>query len=119
MPRWIARHLLLRVFVETYVRHRVIVAAVAETAAHDPRVRTFLEARIDVLVEHLATHLSDGRTTGLVRADVDPQATAVWVAALLERGLHKMLGPGLTDDTDRTVDGLTGLIWNAVYRATA
>ena len=107
----------LRGFVETYVTHRVVLAAIAETAAHDPRVESFLAGRLDELVRHLAEHLAEGRATGFVREAVDPPATAVWVAALLERGLHQMLGPGRPDDVERAVDGLSGLLWNALYRS--
>lgn len=106
----------LRGFVECYVTHRVVLAALAETAAHDPRVESFLAGRLDELVRHLAEHFTDGRETGLVRSVVDPPATAVWVAALLERGLRQMLGPGRPDDIERAVDGLSCLLWNALYR---
>lgn len=109
----------LRGFVETYVAHRVVLAAIAETSAHDPGVEAFLGERLDVLMQHITDHLEAGRESGLVRESVDPPATAVWLSALLERGMHQLLGPGRPDDVDRAVDGLTGLLWNVLYRDAA
>ncbi|WP_205698864.1 TetR/AcrR family transcriptional regulator [Conexibacter sp. SYSU D00693] len=109
----------LRRFAATYVQHRVIVAAIAETAPHDARLGELLDTRLDQLVRELAGHLAAGQERGLVRRSLDPEPIAVWVSALLERGLHQLAGPGTPAEPDRAAAALAPLLWNALYREPA
>jgi AcrR family transcriptional regulator len=109
----------LETFVRVYVEHRVVVAAIAESAPHDPRLLDFLDSRLDLLVAAIAAHLDAGRAAGLVRPSVDPRGTAVWVSALLERGWHQLVGPGTAPDPERGLNALTVLLWNGLYRQAA
>ncbi|HYF24203.1 MAG TPA: TetR/AcrR family transcriptional regulator [Baekduia sp.] len=106
----------LRRFAGVYVEHRVVAAAIAETAPHDPRIRALLDERLDQLMAAIAEHLEAGRASGLVRPDADARALAVWLSAMLERGWAHLAGPGTPPDPERGLDALTMLLWNGLYR---
>jgi AcrR family transcriptional regulator len=74
-----------RVMVEVFVR-----------ATYDPEVRAWVGAALDEFRRGLADMVRRTRSDGQVPADLDPEAAAVLLAALLDGLLlHRLVEPGL------------------------
>jgi AcrR family transcriptional regulator len=108
-------HKALRVPIDTYRRHRTILATVAETAAYEPRVREQQQLLIGNVVAALADYIRSAQRAGVADPALDAQSTAPWLIAMLERGLHQLIGDADDKETERLLDSLTDIIWRVIY----
>jgi len=81
--------------IETYYQHRTLLAAVIDTSASEPALR-----------EHYY---------GMIIPELDPQGTAPWLAWMIERGLHQLLGRTGEPDLHDLADNVTAIIWRLFY----
>lgn len=99
---------------EEYARHRYMLAAVAEAAAYDERVRAQYAGVMEHRFDDMATSFRDQQLAGLIAPDLDVEAVAPWLAWMIERGLYQ-----LTGDPDKPVaeylDGMTTIVWETLY----
>jgi TetR/AcrR family transcriptional regulator, ethionamide resistance regulator len=95
--------------------HRAVLEAVADTAAHDPRVRSRQQALIGQVVGNLARHIADAQAAGSACPDLDPRHTAQWLIWMHERGLHQLVGPAPADEVEPLLAALTGIVWRTLY----
>jgi AcrR family transcriptional regulator len=96
-----------------YARHRHMLAAVAEAAAYDERVRAQYAGVMEHRFEDMSTSFRDQQRAGLIAADVDVEAVAPWLAWMIERGLYQ-----LTSDPEKVaahLDGMTTIVWETLY----
>jgi TetR/AcrR family transcriptional regulator, ethionamide resistance regulator len=106
----------LRVPVDTYRKHRTILATVTETAAYDPRVREQQQHLIDQVVSGLTSYITDAQGSGTVEATLDASRTAQWMVWMFERGLYQLIDGADDDETERLLDALTDIVWRVIYR---
>jgi AcrR family transcriptional regulator len=106
----------LRVPVDTYRRHRTILATVTETAAYDPRVRGQQQHLVDQVVSALTSYIADAQRSGMVEATLDANRTAQWMIWMFERGLYQLIAGADDDETERLLDALTDIVWRVIYR---
>jgi AcrR family transcriptional regulator len=96
--------------------HRAIMEAVADTAAHDPRVRERQLLLITDVVANLARHIASAQQVGSACPDLDPDRTAQWLVWMLERGLHQLVGPAGAGETEQLLEALTDIVWRTLYQ---
>jgi TetR/AcrR family transcriptional regulator, ethionamide resistance regulator len=101
--------------IQTHLRHGLILAAVAENAGTDERVRTRQARLIDGLSHDLAGHISDAQQAGSACPDVDPERTAKWLMWTFDRALYELVTPAEPAETDRLLDAVTLIIWRTLY----
>jgi TetR/AcrR family transcriptional regulator, ethionamide resistance regulator len=101
--------------IETYRDHSRLLAAVAQTASYDPAVRHAYDANVGMAAAAIAGHIRAGQRSGGVEQDLDPDGAGACLAWMIERGLHKQVGPASDPRTERVAKALTALIWNALY----
>jgi AcrR family transcriptional regulator len=109
-------HRALRAPIDTYRKHRTILATVVETAAYDPKVREQQQLMIDQVVSALAGYIADAQRVGAVEATLDASRTAQWMVWMFERGLHQLIGAADDDETDLLHHALTDIVWRVIYR---
>jgi AcrR family transcriptional regulator len=101
--------------VDTYVAHRMLLAAVVEAATYDERVRERFGEMLQQAVAGLAAHIRAGQRDGYVRADLDADGVAAWLTWMAERGLFALVGPADASTRARLVDALTEILVNVLY----
>jgi AcrR family transcriptional regulator len=101
----------------SHLRHRSTLAAVAEAASYDPRVRAEYDASMARRFEEMERGFRGQQAEGGVRADVDPAQVTPWIGWMTERGLFQLLGDGLAS-VDSHLEGMTTVIWNTLYEGT-
>ena len=99
----------------TYRAHSILMAAIVDTSTYDPSVRAELHKLIVGGQEELAEQIQRGQNAGKVRAELDPERTAGWLAWMVEHGLHELVRE--TDDQEARKLGraLSRILWNALY----
>jgi TetR/AcrR family transcriptional regulator, ethionamide resistance regulator len=98
---------------EEYARHRHMLAAVAEAAAYDERVRAQYAGVMEHRFADMSTSFRDQQLAGLIAPDLDVEAVAPWLAWMIERGLYQ-----LTSDPEKVaehLDGMTTIVWETLY----
>ena len=106
----------LRAPLDTYRKHRTILATVTETASYDARVREQQQHLIDQVVSALTNYITDAQRSGTVEASLDASRTAQWMVWMFERGLYQLVGGADDDETERLLDALTDIVWRVIYR---
>jgi len=101
--------------VESYVEHRLLLAAVVETATYDDRVRERFGEMMSAAIEGVAAHLRDGQRAGFVRPELDADRVGAWLTWMAERGLFTLVGPADPAEHDALADALTEILWNVLY----
>ncbi|WP_280341875.1 TetR/AcrR family transcriptional regulator [Nocardia neocaledoniensis] len=105
--------------VEAYFTHRHILAAVAEAAAYDPRVRAQYGEVMARRIEFITEHFLEQQRQGAVRPDVDVPSVTPWITWMIERCLYQWLGHDTRDQSEFTTpdftEGLTSVIWYTFY----
>jgi TetR/AcrR family transcriptional regulator, ethionamide resistance regulator len=109
-------HTALRAPVDSYRKHRTILATVAETAPTDPRVREQQQHLIDQVVSALTSYIKNAQHSGTLDADLDANRTAQWLIWMIERGLYQLIDRADGDETERLLDTLTDIVWRVIYR---
>jgi TetR/AcrR family transcriptional regulator, ethionamide resistance regulator len=105
----------LRPAVEAYLTHKILLRAVAETAAYDERVREAYEALMAETIRRLAAHIKKEQRAGLAHTGLDPARTATWLVWMLERGLYQVVSVAPELAVDGWVDSVTEIVWRTVY----
>jgi AcrR family transcriptional regulator len=100
--------------VDAYVRNRPMLAAVAETAAYDPRVRAQYIDVMERRFEYLNIGFRAQQAAGFIPEDRDVAAVSPWLAWMIERGLYQLTGDGHEPSAER-LDGMTTVVWQALY----
>src|SRR5271163_2404346 len=98
---------------EEYARHRHLLAAVAESAAYDTRVRAQYAGVMEHRFQDMSTSFRDQQLAGIIAPDLDVEAVAPWLAWMIERGLYQ-----LTSDPAKVaehLDGVTAIVWETLY----
>ncbi|WP_084027707.1 TetR/AcrR family transcriptional regulator [Mycobacterium avium] len=104
----------LGTLVGAYRQHRHMLAAVAETAAYDPRVRAQYDRVMERRFEDMNVSFREQQAAGLIRADLDVTIISPWLAWMLDRGLYQLTGDS-HDQSDKRLDGMTTVIWQTLY----
>ena len=89
-------------------------AAIAEAAAYDPRVRAQYAVVMEHRFEDMTTAFREQQRAGLISADVDVAAVAPWLAWMIERGLYQLTGDSQNPSPER-LDGMTTVVWQTLY----
>ncbi|HYF24114.1 MAG TPA: TetR/AcrR family transcriptional regulator [Baekduia sp.] len=101
--------------VAAYRRHEALLGAVMDACGYDLGVREAFFAMVGEIEGDLARHLRDGRAAGALAADLDPDATAAWLIAMFERGLHLRVRGSTDADAERFTEAVTRLVFQGVY----
>ena len=105
----------LRPAIDAYLQHRILIRAVAETAAYDDHVRETYGALMSQTIDHLSAHITGQQARGLAAPELDPERTATWLVWMLERGFYQAVSIADPDAVEPWVESLTDLIWRMVY----
>jgi len=106
----------LRRTYEAFVPHKGVMASVVEVASYDPEVSKRYDTLVARSIDQAAAHIEEGIRDGFVAPDLDPRRTAAWICWMIERGLSYIGRPGNEAELEQWLDGLTGLVWNTLYR---
>jgi AcrR family transcriptional regulator len=112
---------LVRVFediLRRYREHRVLLAAIAETAAYDPVVHDFYTADLDAFEARVVADVVECQSAGLTDPDIDPAATSRIVVFGGQQAIvhHIAADPGSGDAA--FARQLAEIWWYGVYRRT-
>jgi TetR/AcrR family transcriptional regulator, ethionamide resistance regulator len=101
--------------VDAYRKHRHMLAAVAETAAYDPRVRAQYGEVMERRFEDMNVNFRAQQDAGLISADLDVTAVSPWLAWMIERGLYQLTSDSSVASAAR-FEGMTTIVWHTLYR---
>jgi TetR/AcrR family transcriptional regulator, ethionamide resistance regulator len=105
--------------VTEYARHQHMLAAVAEAAAYDGRVRAQYAGVMEHRFGDMSASFRQQQLSGLIDPDLDVEGVAPWLAWMIERGLYQLISGSETLAADR-LDGMTTVVWETLYaRASA
>jgi len=99
---------------EEYARHRHMLAAVAEAAAYDERVRAQYAGVMEHRFDDMSTSFRDQQLAGLIAPGVDVEAVAPWLAWMIERGLYQLTGDSQKPAAEH-LEGMTTVVWETLY----
>jgi TetR/AcrR family transcriptional regulator, ethionamide resistance regulator len=105
----------VRRIVVSYYNSAPVLAAMAESAAVDPRTRAEMRGYLNTARERSTRHALEQQKRGAVRQDVDVAVTMNWLLAMLEQGLYRFVRRAHRSDLDAHIDALTDVIWFALY----
>jgi TetR/AcrR family transcriptional regulator, ethionamide resistance regulator len=105
----------LRPAVEAYLKHRILLRAVAETAAYDDRVRDAYEALMGETIRRLTAHIKKEQAAGLAHPGLHPARTATWLIWMFERGLYQVVSQAPQAAVEGWIDSVTEIVWRTVY----
>jgi AcrR family transcriptional regulator len=105
----------LRPAVNAYLRHAVLLRAVAEASAYDAKVRAAYATLMSDTIARLTAHIEDRRARGLSTAELDPGRTATWLVWMLERGLYQAVSVAPGGDADAWLASVARVIWRSLY----
>lgn len=103
----------------SYKKFSRTLAAIAEGAGYDARVRAGYHAVISNRIVEMERSFRSQQEEGGVRADVDVTAIAPWIGWMTERGLFQLVAE--CDDAaelERHVEGMTTIVWRILYDGT-
>ncbi|EHN11279.1 Transcriptional regulator TetR family [Patulibacter medicamentivorans] len=95
-------------------QHRTM-AAVIEAASYDSLIGERFADLMKEASDGLAAYIRTGQREGFIHADIDPDASAVWLAYMAERGFAKLVTPADAAATESLMATLTDLVWNALH----
>ena len=101
--------------IATYRRHQVVIGALNEMAAYDPRVAATYRDLITAITARLADVIRRGQAHGTIRTQISPQATASSLTWMVERACHQNLPNQAPHFDDELNASLTQIIWAALY----
>jgi TetR/AcrR family transcriptional regulator, ethionamide resistance regulator len=101
---------------EAFLPHKGVMASVVEVASYDAEVRDRYERLVARSIDEAAEHIEQGIRDGYVAGHLDPRRTAAWMCWMIERGLNYIGRPGHEAELESWLTGLTGLVWNTLYR---
>ena len=104
--------------VQEFVRHRHMLAAVAEAAAYDSRVRAQYAGVMNHRFDDMATGFREQQIAGAIPADVDVASVAPWLGWMIERGLYQLTANS-EDGVAERLDGMTTVVWQTLYAGAA
>ncbi|MFI5719388.1 TetR/AcrR family transcriptional regulator [Nocardia sp. NPDC051750] len=101
--------------IEGFRRHRYLLLALSELSAYDRDVGTYWRGRVAAFVELMRVRLEADRAAGRVAPGLDPAATALVLAAMVERSISTAFAmhTGISDADLATALGRS--IWLVVY----
>jgi len=105
----------LRPAVDAYLRHKILLRAVAETAAYDERVREAYEALMAEATRRLAAHVRKEQRAGIAHPGLEPVRTATWLIWMFERGLYQVVSLAPEKAVKGWIDSVTEIVWRTVY----
>ena len=105
----------LDALMSTYRRNGRLVAAIAEESMRDRRVRREFRRLYQAGSHELLAHIREGQEHGWVHAELDADFTALWLMAMLERGLYGYARSNNQDDFERHIQAITVIIWRTLY----
>jgi len=100
---------------DAYRVRRGTVSAVVDAAANDTGLRDRYRRLVHEVVGALEAAIVAGQLTGTIDASLDARGTATWIAWMIERGMTQLVMPADANATDRLLQTLTDLVWNALY----
>jgi AcrR family transcriptional regulator len=106
----------LRGTYEAFVPHKGVMASVVEVASYDSEVRDRYADLVERSIDEAAAHIDEGIRDGYVTPELDPRRTAAWLCWMIERGLNYIGRPGNESELEDWLTGLTGIVWNTLYR---
>ena len=110
----------LRPAVENYLRHKVLLRAIAETSAYDPNVRSAYGELMSHSIDQLTELIAERQRQRRISRRVDAPRTAAWLIWMFERGLYQLAGhatdPG---DVEAWLDSVTNIVWHTLYSSDA
>ncbi|UXA11522.1 TetR/AcrR family transcriptional regulator [Mycobacterium sp. SMC-8] len=104
--------------VAEYARHRHMLAAVAEAAAYDGRVRAQYAGVMERRFGDMSASFREQQLSGLIDPDLDLERVAPWLAWMIERGLYQLMSDSDIPAADR-LDGMTTVVWETLYARAA
>lgn len=99
-----------------YRSQAALVGVFVEATAYDPRIREEYQSLMRRSRRRIEEHIQDGQRRGTVRAGIDPDTTATWLAALLSRGSHELVRTATPAQFGRRVTALADIIWATLYQ---
>lgn len=100
--------------VATYAEHRHTLAAVAEAAAYDSRVREQYGQVMNRRISFMSEHFRRQQDNGMIRASVELDEVTPWLVWMIERGLYQLISHQNTF-SDSALEGLTTVVWQTLY----
>ena len=100
-----------------YRQHGLMMSAVIEAAAYDPRVQDEYALVMARRCEDMNRSFIPQQRDGSIRGDIDLAAVTPWLAWMFERGLNQLVGQG-ADLTESALDGVTSVVWQTLYEGT-
>ncbi|MEA2172173.1 MAG: TetR/AcrR family transcriptional regulator, ethionamide resistance regulator [Solirubrobacteraceae bacterium] len=101
----------MRPSVDAYLRHKVLLRAVAEAAAYDANVRAAYGELMRDTIAKLTAHIASRPARGL-----DAERTATWLVWMLERGLYQAVSVS-EDEVDAWLASAARIVWSTLYSA--
>jgi len=105
----------LRPAVDAYLKHKILLRAVAQTAAYDERVREAYEALMADTIRRLTAHIKKEQRARLAHPGLDGARTATWLVWMLERGLYQVVSQARGTAVEGWIDSVTEIVWRTVY----
>ena len=100
--------------IEAYASHRRVMAVAAEVASYDAKLQNEFSAAVERASRKVARHIADGQERGLVRAGLEPVATARWLGWMTERGLRRAYA-GRSIASRSAIAAMTDVHWFTLY----
>src|SRR5215210_8666070 len=104
--------------VTAYRPHITLMAATYDAAAYDVAVRRLVHRMMSANAASLRKHIREGQSKGFVDPALPAAETAAWLTWMAERGLHQLVRTADNTELELLVDGLAGIVWNALYAPT-
>lgn len=104
-----------RTFLAVCWQHRIAASAIADAQTYDPRIREVTTKTGRDAVKLVCNHIEQGQAEGWVRPAIQVLNTARWLVAMNDRGLAALLAQAEQAEVDRLADGLTSIVWYALY----
>jgi AcrR family transcriptional regulator len=102
---------------DAYRQHGRMQSAVIESAAYDQRVGDQYAAVMERRFEDMNNSFIPQQRAGHIRSDIDVASVTPWLAWMFERGLYHLVGHG-GQLSDSALDGVTSVVWQALYAGT-
>ncbi|MEU4311894.1 TetR/AcrR family transcriptional regulator [Nocardia sp. NPDC024068] len=101
--------------IDGFRRHRYLLLALSEVAAYDRDVGAYWRGRVASFVDLVRIRLEADRAAGRIAADLDPAATALVLAAMVERSITTAFAVRTGIGDDELAAALGRSIWLVVY----
>lgn len=107
--------LAMSAMIEGFRRHRYLLLALSEVAAYDRDVGAYWRGRVATFVGLVRIRLEADRAAGRIAPDLDPAATALVLAAMVERSITTAFAVQTGIGDDELAAALGRSIWLVVY----